>query len=137
MVAPRQKSFCVLEYHTSKSVVTVQRAFRAKYAKNPPTWPHWPKGTNHCNSEEYRCTYVDACVARTWISYRCAPFYPVVHTSNTPVVKKKTFSVFLWLWTIPLRYVLWFSCYIENYCCLHIFYMRYQNFCKFLSLKLH
>jgi hypothetical protein len=26
-----------LEYHTSKSVVTVQRVFRAKYAKNPPT----------------------------------------------------------------------------------------------------
>ena len=33
MAAPREKSFCVLEYHTSKSVVTVQRAFRAKYAK--------------------------------------------------------------------------------------------------------
>jgi hypothetical protein len=29
--------FCVLEYHTSKSVVTVQRAFRAKYAKDSPT----------------------------------------------------------------------------------------------------
>jgi len=28
-----EKSFCVLEYHTSKSVVTVQRAFCAKYAK--------------------------------------------------------------------------------------------------------
>jgi len=26
-----------LDYHTSKSVVTVQRAFRAKYAKEPPT----------------------------------------------------------------------------------------------------
>ena len=25
------------EYRTSKSVVTVQRAFRAKYAKDPPT----------------------------------------------------------------------------------------------------
>jgi len=33
MVAPGEKSFCVLEYHTSKSVVTVQSAFRAKYAK--------------------------------------------------------------------------------------------------------
>jgi len=29
MAAPGKKSFCVLEYHTSKSVVTVQRAFRA------------------------------------------------------------------------------------------------------------
>ena len=31
------KSFCVLEYHTNKSVVTVERAFRAKYAKDPRT----------------------------------------------------------------------------------------------------
>jgi hypothetical protein len=37
MAAPRDKSFCVLEYHTSKSVVTVQRAFCAKYGKDPPT----------------------------------------------------------------------------------------------------
>ena len=37
MAAPGEKSFCVLEYHTSKSVVTVQRAFRAKCAKDPPT----------------------------------------------------------------------------------------------------
>ena len=37
MALPGEKSFCVLEYHTSKSVVTVQRAFRAKYAKDPPT----------------------------------------------------------------------------------------------------
>ena len=37
MAAPGEKSFCVLEYHTSKSMVTVQRAFRAKYAKDPPT----------------------------------------------------------------------------------------------------
>ena len=37
MAAPGEKSFSVLEYHTSKSVVTVQRAFRAKYAKDPPT----------------------------------------------------------------------------------------------------
>ena len=37
MAAPGEKSFCVLEYHTSKCVVTVQRAFRAKYAKDPPS----------------------------------------------------------------------------------------------------
>jgi hypothetical protein len=37
MAAPGEKTFCVLEYHTSKSVVTVQRAFCAKYAKGPPT----------------------------------------------------------------------------------------------------
>jgi hypothetical protein len=26
-----------MKYHANKSVVTVQRAFRAKYAKDPPT----------------------------------------------------------------------------------------------------
>ena len=33
MADPGDKSFCVLEYHTSKSVVTAQRAFPAKYVK--------------------------------------------------------------------------------------------------------
>jgi hypothetical protein len=28
------------------------------------------------SSEEYRCTHVDARVARTWISYRCVPCHP-------------------------------------------------------------
>ena len=37
MAAPGEKSFCVLEYYTSRSVVTVQSAFRAKGAKDPPT----------------------------------------------------------------------------------------------------
>jgi len=37
MPAPGEKSFCVLEYHTTKSVATVERAFSAKYAKDPPT----------------------------------------------------------------------------------------------------
>jgi len=34
MVAPGEKSFCVLEYHTNKSVVTEQRAFRTKYSSH-------------------------------------------------------------------------------------------------------
>jgi hypothetical protein len=37
MAAPEEKSFCVLEYRTSKFVVTVQHAFHATYAKDPPT----------------------------------------------------------------------------------------------------
>jgi len=37
MAARAEKSFCVLGYHTSKSVVTVRRAFSAKYAKDRPT----------------------------------------------------------------------------------------------------
>jgi hypothetical protein len=35
MATPGKKSFCVLEYHKSKSVVTMQCAFRATYAKDP------------------------------------------------------------------------------------------------------
>jgi len=34
MAAPGEKWFCVLEYHTSKSVVTVQRAFCSKYSSH-------------------------------------------------------------------------------------------------------
>ena len=34
MAALGEKSFCVLEYHTRKSVVTVQPAFRAKYSSH-------------------------------------------------------------------------------------------------------
>ena len=37
MAAAGEKSFCVWEYHTSKSVVTVQRPFLAKQAKDPRT----------------------------------------------------------------------------------------------------
>jgi hypothetical protein len=37
MAAPWEKSFCVLEYHMIKSVVTVQCAFRANYTKDLPT----------------------------------------------------------------------------------------------------
>ena len=46
MAAPGEKSFCVLEYYKSKCVVTVKRAFPAKYAKVPPTdktIPGWYK----------------------------------------------------------------------------------------------
>jgi hypothetical protein len=36
MAAPGEKSLRVLQYHTSNSVVTVPRAFPAKYAKDSP-----------------------------------------------------------------------------------------------------
>ena len=47
--------------------------------------------------------HVDACVARTWISYRCVPCHPWCTHRTSLVVKKKTFPVFLWLWKTPLR----------------------------------
>jgi len=61
MVVPGEKSFCVLEYHTSKSVVTVQCAFRAKYAKDPPTDKTIVRGMNSlvklgvCSSRNHPC----------------------------------------------------------------------------------
>jgi hypothetical protein len=58
------------------------------------TWPRWPKGTDHCSSEEYRCTRVDACVARTWISYRCVPSNPWWKNRTSLVKKKKNFFQF-------------------------------------------
>jgi len=46
--------------------------------------------------------HVDACVARTWISYQVCH---VTHGGHIEYLwlSKKTFSVFLWLWKIPLR----------------------------------
>jgi len=55
------------------------------------TWPRWLKGTDHCSSEEYRCIHVDACVARTWISYRCVPCHSWCTHRTSLVVKKKPF----------------------------------------------
>jgi hypothetical protein len=53
--------------------------------------PHTPKGTDHCSSEEYRCTHVDTCVASTWISYQCVPCHPW-YTHRTSLVVKKRFQ---------------------------------------------
>jgi hypothetical protein len=68
--------------------------FVVNYAKDPPTRPRWPKGTGLCNSEAYRCTHVDTCVARTWISYRCVPCHQRCTHRTSLVVKRKNFSSF-------------------------------------------
>jgi hypothetical protein len=87
----------VLEYNTSKSVVTVQCAFRAKYAKDLPTIHACHKQfTESLSSEEYRCTNIDLCGKNLNIVSMCA-VSPVVDTSNISSCQKKTFSVFLWL----------------------------------------
>jgi hypothetical protein len=49
-------------------------------------------GTDHCSSQEYRCTHVDACMARTWISYRCVPCHPWCTHRTSLVVKKNLFQ---------------------------------------------
>jgi hypothetical protein len=52
------------------------------------TWPRLPKGTDHCSSEEYRCTHVDACL---YIVSMCA-FSPVVLTLSISSYQKYFFS---------------------------------------------
>ena len=82
----------MLEYHTGKSVVTVQRAFRAKYAKVPPTDKTiraWYK-----QFTENGC--IDApMLTRVWqeLEYRidvCR--VTVVHTLNISSCQKKLFQ---------------------------------------------
>ena len=36
MATPQQKEFCVLQFESCKSVVTVQRAFRRQFNRDPP-----------------------------------------------------------------------------------------------------
>jgi len=81
------------------------------------TWPHWPKGTDHCSSLEYRCTHVDACVARTWIPYRCVPCHPCSTHRKTLVVKKK-------------KKLFQFSCGCEQFHCGRSFGFLVINVCN-------
>jgi len=60
-------------------VVTVQRAFRAKYAKEPPadkTIRAWYKQFTETGCLCKQKAPMLPRVARTWISYRCVPCHP-------------------------------------------------------------
>jgi len=93
MAAAGKKSFCVLEYHTNKSVVTVQCAFRAKYAKDPPTNKTICAWYKQCTETGCLCKQKAPMLTRVWQEdeYRV----DVVHTSNISSCqeKKKNFSV--------------------------------------------
>jgi len=93
MAAPGEKSFCVLEYHTSKSVVTVQRAFRGKYAKDShtdKTIRAWYKQFTEtgCLCKQKAPMLTRVCSKNLNIVSMCA-VSPVVHTSNISSCKKK------------------------------------------------
>ena len=113
MAAQEEKSFCVLDYHTRQSVVTVQRAFRAKYAKGPPT----DKTVLACYK---RCTETGRLCKQKSSGRSLAAEDDVerVRASFLHSPKKSTgtatFSLFLWLWTIPLKLVVWF--FVINVC---------------------
>ena len=98
MAAPEEKSFCVLEYHTNKSVVTVQRAFRAKYVKI--FFPPLP-----CDIADLKPLNIAAvknidapmltrvCGKKLNIVSMCAAS-PLMHTSNTYSCQKVLFFSF-------------------------------------------
>jgi len=82
---PGEKSLCVLEYHTVSLWLLCNVHFLQSIRLTIAMWPRWPKGKDHCRSEEY----IDApmltrvCVARTWISYRCVPCHRwCIHCHN-------------------------------------------------------
>ena len=109
MAALGEKSFCVLEYHTSKSAVTVRRVFRAKYTwAFVPSLPRDLADLRHGSLQRWRISMHTCWRTRGKnlnIVSTCA-VSPMVHTLNIfscQKKKKKTFSVFLWLWTVPLR----------------------------------
>ena len=100
MAAPREKSFCVLECHTSKSVVTVQRAFRAKYAKDPPTDKTIHAWYKQFTETECLCKHkssgrpltAEDDVEQVRVSFLHSPKKSNISSCQK---KKKTFSVFL------------------------------------------
>ena len=107
MAAPGEKSFYVLQYHTSNSVITVQREFRTKYAKDPPTDKTIRARYKQSTETGCMCKQKSPMLTRVWqkLEYRidvCLPCHPWC-THRTPLVVNKKKSVFLWLWTIPLR----------------------------------
>ena len=100
MAARGKKSFCVLEYHTSKSVVTVQRAFRAKYAKLfVPPLPRdlndlkvrITAGVKNIDAPMLTCVY-----GKNLNNVSMCAVSSVVHISKISCCQKN-FSVFLWL----------------------------------------
>jgi len=52
----------VLEYHTVSLWLLCNVHFVHSIRPTIATWPRWPKGTDHCSSEEYLFTNVDVCV---------------------------------------------------------------------------
>ena len=93
MVAPGERSFCVLEYHTNKSVVTAQRAFLAKYAKDLPTDKTiraWYKQFTEtwCLCKQKAPMLTRVCGENLNNVSMCA-VSPMVHTSNIYSCQKK------------------------------------------------
>jgi hypothetical protein len=112
MAAPREKSFCVLEYHTSKSVVNVQLAFRDRVFIPP-----LPRDLTDLKARIIAAlknidapTLTCVCGKNLNVVSMCA-VSPVVHTSNISRCQKKLSQFSCGCEQFKLRQVLWFSCY--------------------------
>jgi hypothetical protein len=105
MAALEEKTFCVLEYHRSKSVVTVQRVFRAKYAKDPPT-----DTTIRARYKQFNCKRKSNGRALTVEDDGEQVRSSFLHTpkKSTGTAAKELSMLKI---TVPLRQALWFSCY--------------------------
>ena len=88
----------MLEYHTSKFVVTVQRAFSAKYAKVSPTNKTIRVWYKQFTETEYLCKQKASILARLCqeLEYRIDLCRVTRGAHIEHLVLSKTFSVFLW-----------------------------------------
>ena len=87
----QQRSWCVLEFYKTNSVVTVQRALKLKFNVDPPTnksilkWHRnffeigcicdrgWAAGTHHCSCQVGHAGYAAESLVRARLSLRCLP----------------------------------------------------------------
>jgi transcriptional regulator with PAS, ATPase and Fis domain len=112
MAAPGETSFCVLEYHTSTFVVTVQRAFRAKYAKGPPT----DKTNRACASRNQVVAHYPLTMT---LNVRASFLYSPKQSTETAAKELSISKTTLWR---VMRKRLVFSCYKDfyNYYCVSV-----------------
>jgi hypothetical protein len=88
----RHSSSCHTRVNMGASILftaAMIRAFRSARPCGNATWPRC--GCRHGSLQQWRVSmhHVDACVARTWISYRCVPCHPWCTHRTCLIVKKK------------------------------------------------
>jgi hypothetical protein len=119
MAALGEKLFCVLEYHMTKSVVTVRRAFRVNYAKDRPThkivhaWYKQFTETGRLCKQKSSGRPLTAKMTLNIVSMLAVS--PAVHTSNISSCQKKKLFQFSWSGSYP-----WFNPVRETLICDHI-----------------
>jgi hypothetical protein len=120
------KAFCVLDFHTNKSVVSVQRHFRFKFGRDAPSgksirkwYPQFQDRGCICNRkstgrpsigeeavERVRATFARS-LGGTWVPAWCVPCYAWSAHWKFVIFLKETWWVFLFFTTycVYLRYI--------------------------------